>query len=134
MYYWIYPYELPVSSLKIVHKACGLLRYFQRLNWKLIRINPIIHSEPCVNYCFPYFLMIHYTHHLSYICVAELERLMNGKLMCAGFIELAFYGFLVSIWDRRKQLLYSDGSACMTQQNNPTPPECMVNSTECYDC
>ena len=31
--------------------------------------------------------------------------------------------FLVSIWNRRKQLLYTDGSAWMTQRINPTPPE-----------
>ena len=41
--------------------------------------------------------------------------------------------FLVSIWDRRKQLLYTDGSAYMTQQIIPTPPESVVNGTECYD-
>ena len=41
--------------------------------------------------------------------------------------------FLVSIWDRRKQLLYTDGSACMTRQINSTPPECVVYGTECYD-
>ena len=40
--------------------------------------------------------------------------------------------FLVSVWDRRKQLLYVNGSACMARQNNPTP-ECVVNGTECYD-
>ena len=32
----------------------------------------------------------------------------------------------------RKQHLYSSGSACMTQQNNPTP-EYVVSGTECYD-
>ena len=41
--------------------------------------------------------------------------------------------FLVSIWDRRKKLLYTDGSAFMTRQTNPTHLECMVNGTECYD-
>ena len=40
--------------------------------------------------------------------------------------------FLVSIWDRRKQLLYTDGSAYMIRQIKLTPPECMVNGTECY--
>ena len=40
--------------------------------------------------------------------------------------------FLVSVWDRRKQLLYIDRSACTARQNNPTP-ECVVNDTECYD-
>ena len=27
--------------------------------------------------------------------------------------------FLVSIWDRRKQLLYTDGSVCITRQTTP---------------
>ena len=27
----------------------------------------------------------------------------------------------VSVWDRRKQLLYVDGSACTARQNSPTP-------------
>ena len=40
---------------------------------------------------------------------------------------------LVSVWDRRKQLLYTDGSACMSQQNNRTSLECAVSGTECYD-
>ena len=40
---------------------------------------------------------------------------------------------LLSIWVRRKQSLYTDESACMAGQNNPTPPECMVIGTECYD-
>ena len=35
--------------------------------------------------------------------------------------------------DRRKQLLHTHGSACMTRQINPTPLECGVNGTECYD-
>ena len=42
--------------------------------------------------------------------------------------------FLVSIWDRSKKLLYTDGSACMTRQISPTPLECVINGTECYDC
>ena len=41
--------------------------------------------------------------------------------------------FLVSIWDSRKQLLYTDRSACMTRQITPTPLECVVNGTKCYD-
>ena len=50
VYYRIYPYSLPVSSLKIAHEAFGLVRYFYWLNRKLVRINPIIHSEPFINY------------------------------------------------------------------------------------
>ena len=40
--------------------------------------------------------------------------------------------YLVSVLDRRKEILYGNGSAYTAQQNNPTP-ECMVNGTECYD-
>ena len=40
--------------------------------------------------------------------------------------------FLVSVWDRRKEILYSNKSTYMAHQNNPTP-ECMVNDTKCYD-
>ena len=37
------------------------------------------------------------------------------------------------IWDRRKQLSYTNGSAYIAQQINPSPLECVVNGTECYD-
>ena len=40
--------------------------------------------------------------------------------------------FLVSVWDRRKEILYGGGSTCTSRQNTPTP-EYMVNDTECYD-
>ena len=39
--------------------------------------------------------------------------------------------FLVSIWEIRKQLLYTNESACMARQNNATPLKCMLNGTEC---
>ena len=39
---------------------------------------------------------------------------------------------LVSVQDKRKQLWYVDGSACMARQKKPIP-ECMVNGTEYYD-
>ena len=41
--------------------------------------------------------------------------------------------FIVSVWGQEKKLLYTDGSACMTLQINPSRPECVVNGTECYD-
>ena len=47
-------------------------------------------------------------------------------------IEYSVGKFLVSVWDKRKESLYDNGSACTAQQNNPTP-ECVVNATECYD-
>ena len=36
------------------------------------------------------------------------------------------------IWNRRKEILYSNGSIGEVGQNNPTP-ECEVNYIECYD-
>ena len=38
----------------------------------------------------------------------------------------------MSFWDRRKEILYGNGSVVEVNQNNPTP-ECEVNGTECYD-
>ena len=38
----------------------------------------------------------------------------------------------MSVWDRRKEILYGNGSICEVGQNNPTP-ECVVNGTGCYD-
>ena len=29
--------------------------------------------------------------------------------------------FLLSVWDRRKEILYGDGSTCMVSPINPTP-------------
>ena len=40
--------------------------------------------------------------------------------------------FLRSVWDRRKELLYGNGSIGEVGQNNTTP-ECEVNGTECFD-
>ena len=40
--------------------------------------------------------------------------------------------FLVSVWDRRKQLLYVNDSPCMAQQNNPTP-DYVIKGAECDD-
>ena len=38
----------------------------------------------------------------------------------------------MSVWDRRKEILYRNGSVVEVNQNNPTR-ECTVNGTECYD-
>ena len=40
--------------------------------------------------------------------------------------------FLVSVWDRRKEIIYGTGSVVEVSQKNPTP-ECEVNDTKCYD-
>ena len=39
--------------------------------------------------------------------------------------------FLVSVWDRRKEILYGDNLPCEDSQTNPTA-ECEMNGTECY--
>ena len=38
----------------------------------------------------------------------------------------------MSVWDRRKEILYGNGSVGEVIQNNPTP-ECEVSGTECCD-
>ena len=40
--------------------------------------------------------------------------------------------FVMSVWDRRKEILYGNGSLGEVSQNNPTQ-ECEVNGTEYYD-
>ena len=35
----------------------------------------------------------------------------------------------MEVWDRRKEILYGNGSVDEVNQNNPTP-ECKVNGTE----
>ena len=39
--------------------------------------------------------------------------------------------FLLSVWDRRKEILYGNGQVYEVSQTNPTR-ECEVNGTECY--
>ena len=38
----------------------------------------------------------------------------------------------MSVWDRRKEILYSNGSIGEIGQNNPTL-QLEINGTECYD-
>ena len=46
----ICPHELPVSLIKIEHSAFGLVFYFCQLDRKLMRTNPMLHTEPYINY------------------------------------------------------------------------------------
>ena len=39
--------------------------------------------------------------------------------------------FFLSIWERRKEILYCSGSACTARENSPTP-QCVVNGIGCY--
>ena len=64
-------------------------------------------------------------------CFGEKEgMLVNND--CSSWYNRVGDFFIINL-DRRKQLLYIDGSACMTRQINPTPSECMINGTGCYD-
>ena len=38
----------------------------------------------------------------------------------------------MSVWDRKKAILYGNGLVGEVTRNNPTS-ECKVNGTECYD-
>ena len=38
----------------------------------------------------------------------------------------------MSVWDRRKEILYGNGSKGKVSKNNLTPG-CVVNGTGCYD-
>ena len=64
-------------------------------------------------------------------CLGEKQGMLVNDECSSWYNRVG--NFLVSIWDRRKQLLYTDESACMTQQINRTPLECVVNGTECYE-
>ena len=39
--------------------------------------------------------------------------------------------FLLPVWDKKKEILYGNGSTDYVSQTNPTP-ECEVNDTKCY--
>ena len=62
-------------------------------------------------------------------CLGEEQGILENDERSSWYNKVG--NFLVSVWDRRKQLLYVDGSVCVARQNNPTPPECMVSGTEC---
>ena len=61
-------------------------------------------------------------------CLGEKQGMLVNDEYSSWYNRVG--DFLVSILDRRKQYLYTDGSACMDGQNTP---ECVVNGTDCYD-
>ena len=69
------------------------------------------------------------------ILCGHLERMPchSRMTLVVCFGDLAGINFcLMSVWDRRKEILYGNGLVVEVSQNNPTP-ECEVNGTECYD-
>ena len=69
------------------------------------------------------------------------SRIFNNTLFCSRkngillMMSAAWYNrmgdFLLSILERRKEILCSNGSASGISETKPTP-ECKVSSTECY--
>ena len=58
-----------------------------------------------------------------YTGLATVILSLHGQfhLLTMTFLVQQSRQLLVSVWDKRKELLYADGSACMAQQNNPHP-------------
>ena len=65
-------------------------------------------------------------------CLGEKQGMLVNNECSSWSNRVGDFLVHVSVWDRRKEILYTNGSACTAQQNNPTPG-CMVNGTECYD-
>ena len=63
-------------------------------------------------------------------CLGEKQGLLINDECGSWYNSVG--DFLWSIWDRRKEILYGNGTACETGRDNPTR-ECVVNGTECYD-
>ena len=58
------------------------------------------------------------------------DMLVNDECSSSWYNRVG--NFSVSVWDRRREILYGNGLACTARQNKPTP-ECVVNGSECYD-
>ena len=63
-------------------------------------------------------------------CLGEKQGMLINDECSSWYNRVG--DFLMSVWDRRKEILYGNGSVVEANQNNPTP-ECEVNRTECYD-
>ena len=63
------------------------------------------------------------------LCSGEKQGMLIHNECSSWYNKVG--GFL-SVWDRRKEILYGNGLLVEVSQNNPTP-ECKVNGTECYD-
>ena len=74
-------------------------------------------------------LRFFYSHFSPFIIVIIIIVIVLVNNECSSWYNRVG-DFLLSVWNRRKQLLYIDGSACTARQNNPTS-ERVVNVTEC---
>ena len=64
------------------------------------------------------------------LCLGEKQGMLANDACSSWYNKVG--DFLMSVWDRRKEILYGNGSIGEVGQNNPTP-ECVVNGTGCYD-
>ena len=63
-------------------------------------------------------------------CLGEKQDMLINDEDSSWYNEIG--DFLMSVWERRKEILYGNGPPIEVSQNNPTP-ECEVNGTRCYD-
>ena len=63
-------------------------------------------------------------------CLGEKQGMLINDECSSWYNRVG--DFLMSVWDRRKEILYGNGLVGEVNRNNPTP-ECEVNGTECYD-
>ena len=63
-------------------------------------------------------------------CLGEKQGIVVNDECSSWYYRVG--EFLQSVWDRRKSILYKEGSDCVDGQVNPTP-ECEVNGIDCYD-
>ena len=63
-------------------------------------------------------------------CLGEWQGILVNDECSSWYNKVG--NFLLSVWDRRKELLYGNGSSCGMGRTNPTHSECEANGTECY--
>ena len=63
-------------------------------------------------------------------CLSEKQGMLLNDECNSWYNKVG--DFSMSVWDRRKEILYANGSLGEVSQNNPTP-KCEVNGTECYE-
>ena len=63
-------------------------------------------------------------------CLGEEQGMLINDECSSWYNRVG--NFLMSVWERREEILYGNGLVCEVNQNNPTP-ECGVSGTKCYD-
>ena len=66
----------------------------------------------------------------SVFCLGKKQGMLVNDECSSWYNKVG--DFFMSVWNRRKEILYGSGSIGEVSQNNPTP-ECEVNGNEYYD-